>query len=381
MNEINQSIKAARQFEFYVKHIWPIQRVFYKNKISKRCSSCAASEKMIKLLKNNICEICNTYQKNSQPEKIDKDLENTFNQILESHQGKGLNRYDALVLFSGGKDSTYFIKRIKEEFPKLRMLAFTMDNGFMSPVAKSNIDNLLPKLNIDHFFFRPKSEFHKKLFKYTITHLNADGGYGTVDFSDGEFMLDTARHIAAERKIPLILCGYSKYQIQNGLKLDSFESTREKEHQDRLETAGINLKEIFNSEEDLSRWWKASQYKKEDVARLIFPLYAWNLDEEMIKKQVELWGLLQNKNNSPIITNHLLIPLLGVVDVHQLGYSSFEIEFCRMIREGKANKKEWLHVFEFLEYVSMTGLFVKENIKQSLSWLNLDESQVGIKFE
>lgn len=336
---------------------------------------------MIKLLESNICEVCNSYNENSQNEKRDVECESVLNQTLESHQGKGRNRYDALVLFSGGKDSTYFIKRIQEEFPKLRMLAFTIDNGFMSPVAKSNIESLLPKLNIDHFFVRPKGEFHKKLFRYTITHLNDEGGYGTVDFSDGEFMLDTARHIAAERKIPLVLCGYSKYQIQNGLKLNSFESPREKELQDREETAGIKLKDIFNNEEDLSRWWRASQYKNEDVARLIFPLYAWNLEEEMIKKQVEKWGLLQNKNNSPIITNHLLIPLLGVVDVHKLGYSSFEIEFCRMIREGKANKKEWLHVFEFLEYVSRSGLFVKENIKQSLSWLNLDETQVGIKFE
>ena len=119
MNEINQTIKAARQFEFYVKHIWPIQRLLYKNKISKRCTSCAASEKMIKLLESNICEICITYKKNSQSEKRDVDCENVLNQTLESYQWKGSNHYDALVLFSGGKDSTYFIKRIKEEFPNI----------------------------------------------------------------------------------------------------------------------------------------------------------------------------------------------------------------------------------------------------------------------
>ncbi len=251
----------------------------------------------------------------------------------------------------------------------------------MSPIAKANIDELLPKLNIDHMYVRPKRQFHKTLFRYALTHLNSQGGYGTVDFSDGEFMLDTARSIAANNKIPLILCGYSKYQVQNGLKLNSFESPRSLEQEARVETAGLKLKDIFKNQEDLDGWWQPSKYSPEAIARLIFPLFAWDLEEDAIKKQVGEWGLLQDKNNSPIVTNHLLIPLLGVVDVHLLGYSSFEIEFCRMIREGKANKKEWLHVFEFLEYVSKTGLFVKDNVITSLGWLNLDLKAVGIKFK
>lgn len=379
MNEVEKSISAAKSFEFYVKKIWPLQRVFYSKSISKRCVKCAASAKMIQLNASGLCLECLNYK---QEKKVsNENLIKELNTILLSYQGVGVHEYDALVLFSGGKDSTYFIKRIQSEFPKLRMLAFTIDNGFMSPVAKANIDELLPKLNIDHVFVKPKGDFHKTLFRYAITHLNNDGGYGTVDFSDGEFMLDTARHMAAERKIPLILCGYSKYQIQNGLGLNALESPLEIELSDRTHSAGMNLSEVFINKEDLNKWWRASSYKKEDVARLIFPLFAWDLEEDEIKEKVKSWGLLQSKNNSPIVTNHLLIPLLGVVDVHQKGFSSFEKEFCRMIREGKASKDEWLHIFEFLEYVSKTGLFVKDNVRQSLKWLNLEESQVGIKFK
>lgn len=371
-------IKTARQFEGYVKNIWPIHRNFVKSKFTKRCTKCAASEKMIKLEASGLCAKCTNFEK--PPSDKNTVSENALNQILNEHQGKGKNKHDALVLYSGGKDSTYLIRRIQTEFPKLRILAFTLDNGFMSPVAQQNIAEMLPRLNVDHLFIKPHDKFYKKLFRYAITHLNAEGGYGTVDFSDGEFLLDTARNLAAEKKIPLILCGYSKYQVQNGLKINHFESSREKELSDRVETAGLKIKDIYQEESDLALWWQASKYEPKDVARLVFPLYAWDLEENQIKDKVKEWGLMNAKNHSPIVTNHQLVALLGVVDVHQLGYSSFENEFCRMIREGKAQKSEWQPIFEFLEYTSRSGMFLKPTVLQSLKWLDLTLEDVKIKF-
>jgi tRNA(Ile)-lysidine synthase TilS/MesJ len=333
---------------------------------------------MIKLNEQGTCLKCQNFTKTINHK--DPLIEQELDKILYQYQEKGSGQYDALVLYSGGKDSSFLIKKIQTNFPKLRLLAYTLDNGFMSPVAINNINELLPKLNVDHIFVRPHKTFHKQLFKYALTHLNAEGGYGTVDFSDGKFMLDTARNIAVEKKIPLILCGYSKYQVQDGLKLNHFESPRLKELSDRTETAGLKLNDIFHNEKERSLWWHGTKHQSENVARLLFPLYAWDLEEDEIKEKVSQWGLVNKNNHSPIVTNHLLIPLLGVVDVHKLGYSSFEIEFCRMIREGKANKNDWQHVFEFLEYTARTGFFLKSNIIQSLNSLGLTINEVGIKF-
>jgi hypothetical protein len=378
MTSTAEIIKTAKQFEFYVKNIWPMHRVFVKGKFAKRCRNCAASEKMINLEASGVCEKCTNFKMPVSGNNTSHSKE--LNQILSEHQGKGKNKYDALVLYSGGKDSTYLIRRMQMEFPNLRILAFTLDNGFMSPVAQQNINDMLPRLNVDHLFIKPHDTFYKKLFRYAITHLNSDGGYGTVDFSDGEFLLDTARNLAAEKKIPLILCGYSKYQVQNGLKLNHFESPREKELTDRTETAGLKIKDIFQDQNDLELWWQASKVDKNDIARLIFPLYAWDLKEEEIKDKVKEWGLMNAKNHSPIVTNHQLVALLGVVDVHKIGYSSFENEFCRMIREGKALRSEWQPIFEFLEYTSRSGMFVKPIVLQSLKWLDLTLQDVGVKF-
>lgn len=381
MSETTDPTKTAMVFEFYVRRIWPIHRHLARGQYSRRCQNCAASEKMVKLFSDGICELCHEFKSRQQPVTHQRNTQSAqeLHDLLGKYQGQGKSQYDALVMFSGGKDSTYLIERIKREYPGLRMLAFTVDNGFMSPIAKKNIDNLLPKLNIDHIFIRPHRDFYVRLFRYAITHLNQQGSYGTVDFSDGEFMLDTARSLAAEKNIPLILCGYSRYQVENGLGLQSLESPPEIERKTRTHTAGLKLSDIFESA-DLAHWWHGQIYHESQIPRLIFPLYAWDLEEDEIKQKVVEWGLISPKSQSPIVTNHQLIPVLGVVDVHKFGYSSFENEFCRMIREGKADRWQWQMTFEFLEYTSRTGLFVRPVVEQLLARLGLTVEQVGVRF-
>lgn len=372
------TVRAVELFEFYVRHVWPVHRPLAKHRIARRCRRCAASERMLPLGADGLCRECLDYQ--STPRAANQEDVEALARILHDHEDGPDRTYDALVLYSGGKDSTYLIQRIRNEHPKLRLLAFTIDNGFMSPVARSNVQELIVRLDVDHVFIKPRRSFYVRLFRYCLTHLNDQGGYGTLDFSDGEFMLDTARRLAAEKRIPLILCGYSRYQVENGLGLHRFESPRSRELSDRVETAGLALKDIFSSEE-IALWWHASRWPESSVARLLFPLYAWDLEEAEIKDKVVQWNLQTAHQSSPAITNHLLIPLIGVTDVHQLGYSSFEIEFCRMIREGKADRQQWQPTFEFLEYTARTGVFVKKPVTELAAQLELTLEDLHIRFQ
>ncbi|MBL0059394.1 MAG: hypothetical protein IPP35_09850 [Elusimicrobia bacterium] len=379
METVASAVLTARLFEFHTRFVWPFHRLWVRNKIARRCRRCALSERASPLDGNGFCSACLEPRPAA---TVSDPLENqiaSLAKILTEHEGRGGGRYDALVLFSGGKDSVYMVRRMKDEHPNLRLLALTMDNTFMSPVARANVLRLVERLDLDHFTFRPARAYMKKLYRYGITHLNEDGGYGTVDFSDGEFLLDSARALAAEKGIPLILCGYSRYQVQDGLGLRDFESPPERERSDRTHVAGMALSDIY-TETERGLWWRGSRWPAGRVARLLFPLYAWNLDESVIAKQVADWGLLHPRENSPLVTNHQLIPLLGVVDIHRMGYSGFEKEFCRMIREGKAPLKRWRAVFEFLEYTARTGLFLKPIILKALQDLDLTPKDVGVKF-
>lgn len=376
-------VKTARLFEFYVRNIWPVQRRLVAGRLHRRCTRCGASERMLPLAASGICSECENQSRLGGTPRRQRDTAQQADlaSIFGAAQCSGTGDYDALVMFSGGKDSSYLVRRLKDEHPQLRLLTCTVDNGFMSPVAKRNIDDILPRLNVDHVFIRPRRDFYIKLFRYALMHLNEAGCYGTVDFSDGEFMLDCARKLAVEKGIPLIVCGYSRYQVENGLGLHHYESPREIERRPRTESAGLKLVDMFDAEAERKLWWQGATGVDSDAARLLFPLYAWDLEETEIKRQVVEWGLIAARDQSPIVTNHRLIPLLGVVDVHRFGYSSFEKEFCRMIREGKAEREQWQHTFEFLEYTSKTGLFVKPLVLELLRELGLTTQDVGVQFD
>ncbi len=58
--------------------------------------------------------------------------------------------YDCIALLSGGKDSTYVLARLVDM--GLRVLAFTLDNGFISEQAKDNIRRVVKHLGVDHEF-------------------------------------------------------------------------------------------------------------------------------------------------------------------------------------------------------------------------------------
>ena len=50
--------------------------------------------------------------------------------------------YDAVLCNSGGKDSSYTLKLAVEKYG-LTVLSFTLDNGFVAPVARDNINRVV----------------------------------------------------------------------------------------------------------------------------------------------------------------------------------------------------------------------------------------------
>jgi hypothetical protein len=56
--------------------------------------------------------------------------------------GRKHRPYDALVPLSGGKDSTYVLYLAVKKY-KLRVLVYTLDNGFMSELALKNPATLI----------------------------------------------------------------------------------------------------------------------------------------------------------------------------------------------------------------------------------------------
>ncbi len=57
--------------------------------------------------------------------------------------------HDCLMLYSGGKDSTYALYQLVREMG-LQALVFTLDNGFLSRQAMANIERVVAALGVEH---------------------------------------------------------------------------------------------------------------------------------------------------------------------------------------------------------------------------------------
>ena len=142
----------------------------------------------ISINSNGLCNYCqdsNYKTVNWSKVKIDAMLEKKsleeWNRIVSNMQEKhGKQKYDCVLGYSGGKDSTALLDTIVYEY-KLNPLVVIIDTGFMTDVAKQNIKNTLTKMDMyknsilidqaistfaklyKHFFFRPYLIIHGKL--------------------------------------------------------------------------------------------------------------------------------------------------------------------------------------------------------------------------
>lgn len=135
--------------------------------MSKSCKYCLNdyTVKKIKISKNGKCNFCNTYDEYYDKLHDYEALEKLFLKKIDNKEGYD---YDAAVGFSGGKDSTYVLYKLVKEY-KLKIYAYTLDNGFLSDEAKVRIDEIVKELNIDHKYIECDTVLLKKVYKQITT--------------------------------------------------------------------------------------------------------------------------------------------------------------------------------------------------------------------
>ncbi|MCA9887148.1 MAG: AMP-binding protein, partial [Anaerolineae bacterium] len=96
------------------------------------------------------CSICTQYD--AYKDKAAQYFSNmeVLTDLVEQVKGESTGEYDCLVLLSGGKDSSYMLYQLVGM--GLRVLSFTLDNGFISEDAKANIRRMTDTLGVTHIF-------------------------------------------------------------------------------------------------------------------------------------------------------------------------------------------------------------------------------------
>jgi N-acetyl sugar amidotransferase len=121
----------------------------------KRCAKCLMVEtnETMTFDEDGVCNICQSFEDREQWNAAEKEEE--FREIIEQYRGKHL--YDAVVPFSGGKDSAWVAYVLTRKY-KMKILLATYDSNFRRPTHLQNVDRLVRELNVDHVTFRSRQD-------------------------------------------------------------------------------------------------------------------------------------------------------------------------------------------------------------------------------
>jgi hypothetical protein len=389
-NDVDQQIvNEIRFFDFVAQNVWPRVRRLFKSWVTPRCERCTISSLAPGItLADGVCNLCRDHQARQNQEeqawsgKYIAHQARELDRLLKNHAGRGKGRWDALVLFSGGKDSVYMLSRLKKEYSGLRLLLMTWNNGFYSKVALDRSRDIAAKLDLDHVVFKPSSSVYKTLYRYTLQNVEMKGSYQTVDRLDGTLNQFLGFYYAYQLNIPLVLAGvdfaqelimqfHSYYQMP-------FEDMCNRTLLDRMERrSGFQIKDIF-SEEDQKLFWDGTGKDPERIPRYILPLVAWRPDKSAAQKELALQDLLPKRDSSPILTNNQVLGVMTAIDIKTIGYCSFEPEFAEMIRYKENDPVYWRNVFELVELAARKKFLLNKIIAKVLGKLELTQAQVGL---
>ena len=283
---------------------------------------------------NGICHLCTAFDTyKAKVERYFKN-DNELLRILTSKRGEN-PQYDCISLLSGGKDSTYVLARLVDM--GLKVLAFTMDNGYISRQAKDNVERIVGQLGVDHVY--GETPHMNEIFVDSLHrhHNVCNGCFKTI------YTLST--QIALEKKIPFIVTGLSRGQF--------FETrlTEELFWDDRLDITKIDdtileARKLYHRESDaVKQLLDVSAFEDDAVFEKVqfidFYRYSDVSLEELLTYLDTKIGWVRPTDTGR--STNCLINQVGIyVHKKEEGYSNYAFPYSWDVRLGHKKRQESL---------------------------------------
>jgi hypothetical protein len=309
----------------------------------KLCKKCILPETFpgIKFDDNGVCKYCLKDEKTSAkvPEKKEK-YRKKLDQLIEDVRDKAPS-YDAIMAYSGGKDSSYTLKILREQYD-LRIIALSFDNHFVSPDAWENIKKVTDVLQVDSIIFRPPWETAQKMFCLTAqedifsapTLLRASSICTACIGLVKTIVLKTA----LEMSIPLVGFGWSPGQapIQSAIMKTNSALTRQTQ---------MALKKSFpdNMRNKMEHYFLPEAYYEQYEGRFphnIHPLAFFDYNEDNIKSELNTMGWQGPKDTDTNSSNCLINAFANKHHVDRHGFHPYVWEIANMVRQGIMDRAE-----------------------------------------
>jgi tRNA(Ile)-lysidine synthase TilS/MesJ len=313
----------------------------------KICTNCVLPETFpgISFDDRGRCSHCRQYRGNDALETAKDRFKEKFLRILKEAGNRG--SYDALAAYSGGKDSTYTLMMLRKEFG-LKVLAVTLDHGFVSPMAEKNIRHVTGVLDIDHMTIRPGAETLRTVFRgsmepglYPVKALErASGICNSCMNLVKSFLLKTA----IEMRVALVVYGWSPGQapVQSSVFKTNASMIRQM-HKAMTEPirrmVGGRLSGFLLEEHHFETGATA---ETDRFPCLVNPLAFTGYNEERILNDIRKIGWVDPKDTDANSTNCLLNSFSNEVHLKQYGFHPYAFEIAGLVREGYMSREEGL---------------------------------------
>ena len=308
-----------------------------------RCNRCLLPHGFpgIKFNKEGLCSICVKTPSAEQLRKERDELSARLGEVLNSCRSSG--SYDVIVAFSGGKDSSYTLKLLIENYD-LRCLAITIDNGFLAKGTYRNIQSVCEALGVDHSLFSPNKKFTSKMYRLSVLteniHAPSAAKRASAICSSCISLINT--HMlqrAMELNVGVIAGGYIGGQVPKNGAMMRIAPGR----QVRIRTAMVNkFEKVFGSESKPFFSLPIVEGKDHPEITVINPMLGLSVTEEEILETLKELGWKRPKDTGITSTNCRLNDLGVHLHTRQHGFHPYVLEIADQVRHGLVDKEKAL---------------------------------------
>jgi hypothetical protein len=290
---------------------------------------------------DGICTYCTAHQEGVERWRESKGkFRKKFLELLQTVPRHG--NYDCLIAYSGGKDSSYTLQLMIEQF-KLRVLAFTFDNGFLPETTFQNIRKVVEGVGADYLLVKPSFQLLRKIFvgasRGELYPRKTVERASTICTSCIAFVKFISLRLAVEQSIPFVVFGWSPGQVSGSSPIFKTNAMIMKSMQKVLyeplhAIAGDGINPYFLE----PRHFEMTDRFPYNVSPLAFIDY----EESAVLKRISSLGWRRPQEVDPNSTNCLINSFANALHREQYGYNPYVFELSKLVREGHLNRAEAL---------------------------------------
>ena len=286
---------------------------------------------------SSLCSICQSTPEAAVLAGERATLRETIRAEIEARRGHGT--YDAIVAYSGGKDSSYTLKLLVHEHG-LRCLALTIDNGFLSDATYRNCKAVCGALATDHLLFTPSPRFTQALYRTSASdeslHPPAAVKRASSICSSCITMINT--HVlqkALELGVSVVAGGYLGGQVPRSGGLMRVRPAR----QARMRQ-GVVEQMVGRVGEQARRYFELPAAGDDREIVIVNPMLGVDLDEDEIVASLAPLGWVAPLDTGVTSTNCRLNDLGVYLHSRRHGFHPYAMEIAEQLRHGTLSREK-----------------------------------------